>query len=207
MNRVLSSNDVELTPRQRRGSLLTRPPKRKSAVPMPLSSSGASPVPHLRSKLTTIAAASLASATTPPTTKGEGGHTTTHGRRTTFVRQPTMADDRWDNRDDTLRTNSLQKRLAEEFDYGADAALWHRQPQSRREMCIDCLSRNGIDRMLDWAQAIFSLVAVVIYVVQTYIENLWLEPSLLGTNRLCRLFTAYSPLISRLLFSPFLIDF
>ena len=178
---TLSSNDVELTPRQRRGSLLTRPPKRKSAVPMPLSS-GASPVPHLRSSLTSIAAASLASATTPPTTKGEGGQTTTHGRRTTFVHQPSM-EDRWDNRDDTLRTNSLQKRLAEELDYGADAALWHRQPQSRREMCIDCLSRNGIDRMLDWAQAIFSLVAVVIYVVQTYIENLWLEPSLLGTNK------------------------
>ena len=54
-------------------------------------------------------------------------------------------------------------------------SVWHNKQQSTREIFLDFLTRNGLDRILDWTQAIFSLVAVVIYVVQTYIENLWLE--------------------------------
>jgi hypothetical protein len=86
--------------------------------------------------------------------------------------------------------SSVVKRIAEndlddldvnELDYEleSNAAVWKQTSQSRREILRDFLTRNGIDRLLDWMQAIFSLVAVIIYVVQTYIPNLWLEPSLL----------------------------
>jgi hypothetical protein len=79
-----------------------------------------------------------------------------------------------------IRSSTL-KRMADDLPYGQenDSSVWHHATQSRREQLMDFLTTNGIDRVLDWMQAIFSLVAVVIYVVQTYIENLWLEPSLL----------------------------
>jgi hypothetical protein len=79
-----------------------------------------------------------------------------------------------------IRSSTLT-RMADDLPYGQenDSSVWHHATQSRREQLMYFLNTNGIDRVLDWMQAIFSLVAVVIYVVQTYIENLWLEPSLL----------------------------
>ena len=56
---------------------------------------------------------------------------------------------------------------------------WQHRKTSARERLMDCLMRTGTDRVLDWLQAVLSLVAVCLYVYQTYDRTTWLHPGFL----------------------------
>jgi hypothetical protein len=61
--------------------------------------------------------------------------------------------------------------LQEEEDENAGLTFVH-DNATLRERSLDCLHNSGMDRVLDFVQAIFSLLACILYVIQAYNRNL-----------------------------------
>jgi len=145
----MPSSKTEMTHQRRPTNHHTKPKKRQSAIPM------FSVTPPSKFKPT------LSEGTDGTNTSPVPRSTSKSIRRRKSLFSGDMGMHRWDS-------------TGEEESFVPTASIHSIKTVSRRERLADFLSRNGWDRILDWTQAFFSLIAVVIYVVQTYYENLWL---------------------------------
>jgi hypothetical protein len=74
---------------------------------------------------------------------------------------------------------AFASRFSRQFD-NSEEGPWQQRTISSRERLMDCLVRTGANRILDWMQALLSLVAVLLYVYQTYDRTTWTKVGFLA---------------------------